>query len=612
MHPLNLVFHGAHDEDFGQSSATNASMVEELGRSGALKSPECIAAFLATDRRHFWIEGSGSPELIYADMPLRTGRLHLSAPHIYAKALESLMPLRPGMSFLNVGSGTGYFNSIVAELTGEMGTNHGIDIWPETIHHARERCWLRREQKKQAEEGMVEAENKLRTEQSTGEPAGGRKAQNHMEFTLGNVYQLDVNHTMRYDRIYLGACANSKSKYLYRLLEVGGILIGPFQTGHTQQLRRVVRASETQFNVEILGSVQFACLVEPAPVPRMAGGAEEELGASASRTSRAASMSAGSTRSSFATVDGTDSNYRATSSTTVGLPYVPFNFYLLDYPWMPERCWLFPLSYKQAVGMSLSCRPRNHALPCLHSDLWIKHIFPFCPSWWFEPPRPATPSLGPLTSPASLGLQEAAPPPPSFSPLPERVKCSGDVEEDLSDDGGGSTQAPSSGVSSTQTTPMSGPSSYPQTCGVEVDEMQSIAMEEDPPISVEDVLFEVFSNGQRHAIGARNDPDDVDPDEPLRLMVPLHVLQLLARDTHNRRWERHQLQHAGNAGNDDDHDDDGDHGDDRDDADDEDVEDERDYGSFQDAREMVVENEEDHDLHEVSMQDANDIEMEDP
>jgi len=140
--------------------------------------------------------------------------------------------------------------------------------------------------------------------------------------------------------------------------------------------------------------------------------------------------------------------------------------------------------------------------------------------------------------------------------------------------------------------------------------MPSIAMEEDPPISVEDVLFEVFSNGQRHAIGTRNDPDDVDPDEPLRLMVPLHVLQLLARDTHHRRLERLQLQRAGNDG--DDEDDDGDHDDDQDDDGDGDAEDEPEYGSFQDADEMVVENEEDHDLHEVVMQDANDIDMEDP
>lgn len=227
----------ADEERWGRRTAagavaSNAAMVDLLARSGALRSPGCVAAFKAVDRRHFWTTGSG--DLAYADMPLRAGRLHISAPHIYAKALESLMPLEPGMSFLNVGSGTGYFNSVVAELTGAMSTNHGIDICEETVQHAAHRC------------GMVEKV--------------------HIEFTTGNVYQLDVNATMRYDRIYLGACANSRSKYLYRLLEVGGLLIGPFQSGHSQQLRRVVRRTETQFNVEVLGSVQFASLIEPAPL----------------------------------------------------------------------------------------------------------------------------------------------------------------------------------------------------------------------------------------------------------------------------------------------------------------------------------------------------------
>ena len=38
----------------------------------------------AVDRGHFWPATAG--DLAYADMPLRHGRLHLSAPHIYGKA----------------------------------------------------------------------------------------------------------------------------------------------------------------------------------------------------------------------------------------------------------------------------------------------------------------------------------------------------------------------------------------------------------------------------------------------------------------------------------------------------------------------------------------------
>mmetsp|Transcript_908 Transcript_908/g.880 ORF Transcript_908/g.880 Transcript_908/m.880 type:complete len:600 (-) Transcript_908:113-1912(-) len=512
--PLRILFGGnPHDEEFNHSPATNHAMVQELARSAALRSPDCIAAFHAADRRHFWLSGGGgSPELVYADMPLRTGRLHLSAPHIYAKALESLMPLQAGMSFLNVGSGTGYFNSIVGELIGNQATNHGIDIWPETVAHARERCRLR----------------------------GTR----NIEFTVGNVYQLDVNHTMRYDRIYLGACANSRSKYLYRLLEVGGVLIGPFQAGHTQQLRRVVRHTETQFNVEVLGSVQFACLVEPAPtlpppepVSTIAMPTEVAIRATHMAVPISRRVSVGSVVGAGSTTDADG------SSQSMGLPDVPFNFALSERPWTPERCWLYPVAYKRVVSMSLRCRPRNHTTPCLPTEIWVRHIFPWCPRWWFEPPRPATPLIGPQSSP--LGARAALSPTvgPSPSPgvpllmaLPPCCKSGGSDAEndtDLSDDGG-STRAPSSGQSSAQTTPESGPSAPPS--GVEADETEiGVSTEEASALDLDDVLFEVFSNGQRHAIGADGDPDDMEPDEPFRLVVPLHVLQLLAADNRHRR-----------------------------------------------------------------------------
>lgn len=509
------------DEEFNPSHATNQAMVQELARSAALRSPECIAAFNAADRRHFWITGGGSsPELVYADMPLRTGRLHLSAPHIYAKALESLMPLRPGMSFLNVGSGTGYFNSIVGELIGNQATNHGIDIWPETVAHARERCRLR--------------------------------GTHNLEFTVGNVYQLDVNHTMRYDRIYLGACANSRSKYLYRLLEVGGILIGPFQAGHTQQLRRVIRHTETQFNVEILGSVQFACLIEPTPTtpttptPEQVTAQALATGAVVTPDHRASSMNRRVSVGSVASAAG--STVDADGSTqSVGLPDVPFTFSLCERPWTPERCWLYPAVYKRVVSMSLRCRPRNHTTPCLPTEIWVNNIFPWCPRWWFEPPRPATPLIGPQASPLGArpslspvaGLA-ASPAVPTLTALPPSCKSGGSdgENEDLSDDGG-STHAPSSGVSSVQTTPESGPSAPPTR--IEADEM-AIAQGEASPLDLDDVLFEVFSNGQRHAIGAGGDPDDVEPDEPLRLVVPFQVLQLLAQDNRHRRW-REAVEH---------------------------------------------------------------------
>lgn len=287
-------------------SATNNAMVEDLVRSRSLRSRECVAAFHAVDRADFWVDGSGG--LAYADMPLRHGRLHQSAPHIYARALESLLPLRPGMSFLNVGSGTGYFSSLVAELTGDAAVNDGIDIWPELVAHAGERC------------------------QRAGKP--------NIEFSLGNAFRLDVEQCGRYDRIYVGACGDGRSQNLYKLLEVGGVLVGPFQSGQMQQLLRVVRSSETQFATKVLSSVQFASLVAPS-----------------------ASRGSGD-----------------------GVPVI-----LRERPWTPARDAAYPASFRCVADAVVSGRAREAppGLACLPPELWAMHILPCCNRRWFESGAPA-------------------------------------------------------------------------------------------------------------------------------------------------------------------------------------------------------------------------------
>ena len=53
----------------------------------------------------------------YADRPFKQGYVHISAPHMYATVLEQL-ELQPGHSFLNIGSGSGYFSCLVACMLG--------------------------------------------------------------------------------------------------------------------------------------------------------------------------------------------------------------------------------------------------------------------------------------------------------------------------------------------------------------------------------------------------------------------------------------------------------------------------------------------------------------
>ncbi|CAE7235682.1 PUT1 [Symbiodinium natans] len=229
------------------------------------------------------------------------------------------MPLKAGMSFLNIGSGTGYFSCLVAEVVGECGVNDGLELWPENVSHAQERC--------------------------------ASLGKHHIEFNVGNVYQLDVNLGMRYDRIYIGACACPRAQYLYSLLEVGGVLVGPFQSGHSQQLRRVVRESEAHFKIEVLNSVHFASLVEPPATQEISDlDAPAPLGV----------------------------------LPVVGLPGVPFSFALRQKPWSVERNWAYPRSFRQVAAVLMQNQASGLGLVPL--ELWVEHILPWCPRWWFDVP----------------------------------------------------------------------------------------------------------------------------------------------------------------------------------------------------------------------------------
>jgi hypothetical protein len=343
------------------------------------------------------------------------------------------------MSFLNVGSGTGYFNSLVAETIGELSTNHGIEIWPETVEHARERC------EKVGKKGI--------------------------EFFRGNVYELDVNGTMRYDRIYIGACANSRSKYLYRLLEIGGVLVGPFQAGRSQQLRRVVRETETEFSVEVLESVRFATLVEPAVSPcSKASEAQPDL--------ENVNLSTNSTQAS---------RRSSISKGEVGLPDVPFTFALHENPWMLDRNAIYPASFRHVVAMALKNAPRDSSACQLPNEIWTQHIFPWCSKRWFDcEERRFSISVAITTSSHSQKVV---------------------VDAEVSSDDGGSTVAPSSAGGSQAHSPVSQPDCSP-----------ALLIEEDSMLLDEAVLFEVFRNGQRYAIGSEDHPDVVDDLRPNPLM----------------------------------------------------------------------------------------------
>ena len=206
-----------------------ASSLRAEGRSEA-----ACAAVSAVDRALF-APGCSN---VYHDNPLRGGdvpHLHLSAPSIYAHSFDAF-DLRPGLSFLNIGSGTGYMSALVAQVIGPTAVHHGIEMREELVAHARATC---------AQLGLP-----------------------LIKFIHGNAFDVSVAHSMRYDRIYVGAGAPDALKAIaFKLLKWGGIIVGPFVYEGQESLIKATMRSERSFAVERLLPVAFAPLVSDGARP---------------------------------------------------------------------------------------------------------------------------------------------------------------------------------------------------------------------------------------------------------------------------------------------------------------------------------------------------------
>jgi len=251
----------------------------QLKGNGIIKSPEVEAAFLATDRKHFCPKEMA--KFAYDDRPIRHGHVHMSAPHMYASSLESL-DLREGDKFLCVGSGSGYFCTLVGNIIGPTGINHGIEIFKDVVDFANEKRLSYK-----FIYDLPETDNSYSGKKSSpsndsssngGEDGkegrqelpseNARKILKHIarrqhpcvpQYITGNCFDLQPQHNIRYDRIYVAAGApNSMCERLGEFLEIGGCLVGPFD----DTLLKVTRRSSDSFSKEVKGHVRFAPLLK--------------------------------------------------------------------------------------------------------------------------------------------------------------------------------------------------------------------------------------------------------------------------------------------------------------------------------------------------------------
>ncbi|KAI6660370.1 Protein-L-isoaspartate O-methyltransferase domain-containing protein 2 [Oopsacas minuta] len=225
------------------SADNNEDFVTNLCKTKHIVSPEIEQIFRMVDRLDFMVIEGDESELeaarleAYEDKPWKNGTLHLSAPCIYTKALEALK-IQPKLSFLNIGSGTGYFSTMVGMLLGPRGINRGVEIYTSNVKLARERT----------HNFMINS------------PYYDPIQFCPPEFQLGNGLLLDPQHGT-YDRVYCGAdVPNGYDGVMKCLLNPGGILVMPYNGS----LVSITRVSETEWSEEtVLSSVSFTHLILP-------------------------------------------------------------------------------------------------------------------------------------------------------------------------------------------------------------------------------------------------------------------------------------------------------------------------------------------------------------
>lgn len=108
---------------------SHEELILYLCKKEVITDPNAIQAMLDVDRGDFSVQNP------YQDRPQFIGYgTTISAPHMHAHALQNLASnLKPGMTAMDIGTGSGYLTCAMAKMVGEEGKVIGIDHIEELI-----------------------------------------------------------------------------------------------------------------------------------------------------------------------------------------------------------------------------------------------------------------------------------------------------------------------------------------------------------------------------------------------------------------------------------------------------------------------------------------------
>jgi len=225
---------GTSNEDLCEKMIENEVLYEDTN---------ILKAFQNTDRGDF--VPSDDRSQAYMDRPYKRGSVHISAPHMYVTVLEAL-DLRPGLSFLNVGSGSGYLSCLAAYLLGEGGLSHGIEVAEGMAEYSSNavRAWHEKISEKNDDSFKVTLDS--------------------IRFVEGNCFDIDLTNTVstcQYDRIYVGAgCPDKRKEFFLSMLSDNGVLVVPIN--EKNEMIRMRKLCGSIYNQTHVSNVHFAPLVD--------------------------------------------------------------------------------------------------------------------------------------------------------------------------------------------------------------------------------------------------------------------------------------------------------------------------------------------------------------
>lgn len=207
--------------DFG---ALRREMVREQIAARGITAPRVVAAMSKVAREDFVPPHLGA--FAYDDRPLPIGEGQtISQPYIVAVMIEALK-LKSGDSVLEIGTGSGYVAALLSKIAAEVFTVERI------------------------------------------EPLATAAAKRLADLGYANVHVLHADGTRGwsehapYDAILVSAGAPEVPRSLKEQLGIGGRLVIPVgDHAHAQELLRLVRVSEQEYQEESLTYVRFVPLV---------------------------------------------------------------------------------------------------------------------------------------------------------------------------------------------------------------------------------------------------------------------------------------------------------------------------------------------------------------